>query len=191
MPTLWAFDLAARTGWAMGPVGGRPEVGVHLFHQPGAQPEDAAAKVGCFMRDRLARERPNLIGIERYLNPMAHRSADTVVLALLMRGAVEAVASCYGVPVMDADVATVRKHFCGYATAHRGGRRPAGLTDRQERERKAQMRDDTKAMVIARAVALGYLPRGSEDADKADASAVWDYFAATEFGRSARPLALN
>ena len=100
-----------------------------------------------------------------------------------MRGALEAVASCYSVPVLDAEVDAIRKHFCGVVSAVPRGRKPPGLSAREDAKRKQANRQATKDMVIQRAILLGYLPRGSDDADRADACAVWDYMAATEFRR--------
>ena len=182
MPILWTFDLAARTGFAFGEVGGRPEIGVRIFHRTGQPPETAAAELGCFLRDRLAAgPRPALIGVERYLPPVAQKSADATKIAQQMRGALEAVASCYRVTVLDASVDTVRKHFCGVSSAHARTRRRPETTDREHAKMRAESRDATKSMVIARAIQLGYLPRGCDDADRADAAALFDLFQATEF----------
>jgi hypothetical protein len=157
------------------------------LRRAGQSAERAAENLGCYLRDLLSVEAIDLIAVEEYMNPAASASADATIMALLLRGALEGVAGCYGVQVREATAATIRVHFCGKATAVPARKRNGPpKTSRQ----KALDREETKRMVWRRAVTLGYLERGgAEDFDKADAAALFDYSAAT-FARATRPLAL-
>lgn len=88
---------------------------------------------------------------------------------------------------------TIRKHFCGQASA--SPPRPRGSPPRTAKER-ADDRRATKDMVIGRAKMLGYLsglpgdmPRPELEAC-ADSAAIWDY-AASVFARHSSTFALS
>lgn len=89
--------------------------------------------------------------------------------AIGMAYGVRSIAACYDIPVRAPYPASIRKHFCGQVTASQKRGRPR--TDREASEDRAA----TKAMVIARARQLGYLPRDCFDDDRADVAAIFDY----------------
>jgi hypothetical protein len=170
---IWTFDLGKRTGAAMGdPADGMPRIEAVTLRGTSDGPEVQARNLGCYLRDRLTFEKPDLIVIESALNPTASKSADATISQLLCHGALHALAGCYGIKVKIIAAATARKHFCGQASA--APRRAQPRTDKQKRDD----REATNRMVVTRAIMLGYLPRGSDDWDKASAAALYDYAAA-------------
>lgn len=183
---ILALDLAKRTGVAFGNANELPRIIAWRVAKTDQGPDDAARNLGCHLRDILCLG-VDLIAVENHLSPDAQLSYDAVVNSLYMHGAVDAVAGCYGVRVVRVSASTVRKHFCGKASALPPTRR--GEPKRTARQ-KQDARMKTKKMVWDRCVTLGYFERGEpEDYDKADACALFDYAAHTE-GKVARPFAL-
>jgi hypothetical protein len=130
------------------------------------------------MRDLIAvNGKPDAIGVEDYLNPAAQRSADAAITALELRGALEAIAACYGLPVYEARADTVRVHFCGQKSATKATRGGPPKTSRQRDEERLA----TKRMVNRQAVLMRYLPADNLDYDKADACALFDYLSVVQF----------
>ncbi|WP_018407909.1 hypothetical protein [Methylocystis rosea] len=156
---ILALDIATYCGFALGRAGEIPASGSVRLKRPGEPADVAAFNMRCFLRDRLMLERPDLICIEHYLNPVAQKSADAVILQLMCFGVAVAEAMARDIRHEKPAASTVRKHFIG--AANKG-------------ERKA-----TKAAVLNRARALGYIPRDCIDDNRADACAIWDYAAAT------------
>jgi hypothetical protein len=90
-----------------------------------------------------------------------HRVAEAVVRsAYALHGIIAGMCVRHGVECRDAYEATVTKHFTSR------GRYPGGRAER-------------KAAILRRCKLLGYLPKDSDDEDRADACAVWDFGAAT------------
>ena len=182
-----AFDLASRTGVAFGSAGATPKIEAWQLRTIGESPEEAAATLGNMLDELFRVETFGLVAVENYLNPAAQPNADAVISGIMLRGALEAVASHHGITVEGVDVATIRKHFCGRATvaAPRRGNSPP-----RSAKQKAADRLATKEMVWRRAVALGYFSRDeSPDYDRSDAVAVWDHAVAT-FSRVIRPFVM-
>ena len=75
---------------------------------------------------------------------------------------IEGMCARFGVPWHEEANSRIRKHFIG--KAHLG------------------KREDTKRAVLSRCIQLGYLPRGCEDDNRADALAGWDW-ASVHLGR--------
>lgn len=159
---ILALDIATVTGYAIGVAGEIPRSGSvrlkksidHLFVAP--------FNMGCFIRDIFALDKPDLVAIEHFLNPIAQKSADAIILQLMCFGAAIYVCMSHGVRIQTAMPATIRKHFCGAANAGK--------------------RADTKRMVLNRAKSLRYIPADCTDDNRADACALFDYASAI-FGR--------
>jgi hypothetical protein len=185
MTKLLALDCATKTGWALG----EPEVmpAVSSWRLKGETPHDKARRLAAHLRDLCMIGDISKIAVEDAMRPEAYLSDDVTVLTFLLHGAVDAVAGCYDIPVFRAPAQTIRKHFCGRASANPPRR--AGSPAKTPRQRQID-REETKKMVWARAVALGYFSRGEvPDYDKSDAVAVFDW-AAHNVARAVRPLAL-
>jgi hypothetical protein len=173
---LFCLDLGKRTGVAYGVAGETPRVEAVTLRGKADGPERQAANLGCFLRDRLTLERPDIVVIESAMNPVASKSADATISQLYCHGALHAIAGTYGLRVETVAAQTARKHFAGKSSA--SPRRGSPRTAAQMR----QDREDTNRMIVKRAILLGYLPHGSDDWDKASACALYD-FAAAKFGR--------
>ncbi len=156
---IMAIDPATVLGFAMGRAGTIPDSGSVRLKRRDDTAETAAFNALCFLRDRWTLERPDLCCIEHYLNPAAQKSADAVILQIMVFGVIVAMCQAYGVRFEMPHRATVLKHFCG-----------KGRTgDRVE----------TKRMVINRAKVLGYIPRDCIDDNRADACALFDFASVT------------
>ncbi|MDP2358669.1 MAG: hypothetical protein Q8M31_21800 [Beijerinckiaceae bacterium] len=180
-----ALDLgSSRTGFACGVAGGHIRVEAWLLRRRGDAVRQAARNLGRTLRDNIQFENPDLIAVEDFLNPEAIKSPDAVIASLLMHGAVESIAGLWGIPVMSTAPGTIRKHFCGKASALPRSAGPK--TSRQ----KAEAREATKQMVLKRAITLRYLPRDCVDYDKADACAIFDHAAHARAGHVRKELVL-
>lgn len=162
------LDLATVTGFAQGPVDGVPASGSVRLKRRDDPVEVAAFNMLAFLRDRFVLSKPDLVCVESYLNPAGHKSADAIILQLMIYGVAAATCASYGVRFESAAPSTIRKHFIGAANAG----------DRAK----------TKAAVLRQCRLLKYLPHGCNDDNRADALAAWDWAAAT-FGKR-RPASL-
>lgn len=181
-----ALDLAFRTGFACGVAGEKPRLESWRLKRPDDPMEVGVRNLGCTLRDNIQLERPDLIVVEHWLHPTASRSADATISQMHMHGAVEGLAGCYGITTAKPTPAQFRKHFCGVSSAAEPRRRGAPRT-MYERNRD---RDRTNTMVVNRAIALGYLPRGSTDWDKASAAGLYDYGCATYARKAPKRLVM-
>jgi Holliday junction resolvasome RuvABC endonuclease subunit len=155
---IMALDIATVTGFAIGEAGRIPQSGSVRLKRPAEGADVAAFNMLAFLRDRFVLDAPDLVVIEDFLNPVAHKSADAVILQLQCFGVAVAVCRSYGLRFETPKPETIRKHFAG-----RG---------------RAGTRQETKAMVLNRAKALGYVPRDCRDDNRADACAAFDYASA-------------
>jgi hypothetical protein len=162
---ILALDPATILGFAYGESGDIPKSG--SVRLKGRRDEITVAPFNAlaFLRDLFVLDKPDLCCIEHYMNPVAQKSADAIVLQIMVFGAIIAVCGSYGVRIETPHRQTVLKHFIGKANM---GERAL-----------------TKQAVIKRAIALHYIPHGCVDDNRADACALFDYAAAT-FAR-ARP----
>ncbi len=175
-----AFDLARRMGFAIGRAGEIPRAGAKLLASKDEPPAAGAQELGRFLRDVMVLEKPDLVIAEHWLHPSAQPSGDAVLWQLHLHGALHGVLGCWqGIRFEHVAADTVRKHFCGRASAFARTKAP------KDWRAKRDARQATKDMVIDRAVALGYLPKTRRDDDCADACALWDY-ASAHFAR--RPM---
>ena len=169
---ILALDIGEhRTGYVLGEAGKTSPAKLLLLRKTGERTEDAAAALAKFIRNVCEDDRPDLIVMEHYLRAAAARamsggSAHDAQVGLHF--AVRAVAACYGVRVETMEAASVRKHFCGRASAN--PRRARG-EKRSAAERNAD-RAATKAMVVKQAQLLGYLAPTCFEDNLADAAAL-------------------
>lgn len=173
---ILALDLATCTGFAFGEAGAVPDSGSVRLARPGVDHHQASRALGTWVRKRFFTFKPSfpdLIIAEQFLDPSAQLHGAVVVTQLLLHGALDAVAACYGVEVRRHAASSIRKHFCGQAFAL-----PRSKQQRTPKE-KAEARKATKAMVLSRCHMLGYFPRSVTDDNRADACATFDFAAAT------------
>lgn len=166
--TILALDLGSRTGVAFGAVGGQPSsygLALRERRDPRAR---ALSNLMQWLNVELFKARPTLIVKEAPMPLQAFanvgNSQAAVLMAYQLGGVVEAVADAHRVELRDGHYATVRKHVLGKG--------------------RMGQRDATKAAVIARCVLLGWLPRGCEDHDRADALFLWEWAQGAFFSRA-------
>lgn len=176
---IHALDPATNTGSALGRADEMPQISRIRLKRPSDDAEVAAFNMACFLRDQWTFGTPDLVVIEHYMNPTAHKSADAAILALAVHFTVTTMCMTRNILWKAVYPQTWRKHLLG--KAYSGDVRPKGsppLTAKQQ----AEKRDATKALTLKRVKLLGYLPQDSQDTDKADAAAIWDWAAHT-YGR--------
>jgi Holliday junction resolvasome RuvABC endonuclease subunit len=167
---ILALDIARKTGFCVGIAGaGNPRIWSESLAKKGEGYEDACGRLARTLRDWVRIENPDMLVIESWLHPLAQPSGDAAITQLHLHGVARAIAACKDIPIRMPTPAEVRVHFCGKASAVKRTKGPKTAAE------KAEARKATKAMVINRAILLGYLPRDSKDNDAADAAALWDY----------------
>lgn len=156
------LDLATKTGWSRGPAGKIPISGSVQLGKGGLGP----GQLGLWLRDHVRKHgKPDLIGLEKWLNIRASMNDRSVEVALRLNGCCHGIAGVYGIKVVEVPANTIRAAVCGKAS---GG------------DRKA-----TKAMVVYTARLLNLLPKdAADDDDRADSLIGWRYVEAV-YGRSA------
>jgi hypothetical protein len=166
---VWSIDPGKRMGVASGIAGQMPRIEAVTLRGTKDPTEVQARNLGCFLRDRWAIDKPDLVVVESTDNPAAYPSADSALSQIYCHGALQALAGCYGVRVEKVAASTARVHFCGKASAAARGKGPR--TPQQRRED----REATNNMVLRRAIALRYLPHGTNDWEKSSAACLFDY----------------
>jgi hypothetical protein len=177
---IMALDLAVKTGFCIGRAGGKPRAGSVRLKSPHDPSSRACRKLGIWLRDQFAFERPDLVVIEAPVNigamidwkkdgekPSFRSTPETISLLHRLVGGVETICGPYGIRCGDANVQTVRKHFIGRA-------RP----------------ENPKQVVLDRCRLLGYVDRDFSDTDAADAIALWDWACATHARVQPRELVM-
>jgi len=178
---ILALDIARTSGFCVGVAGeAKPRVWAERLAKKGEGYEEACANLGRTLRDWLRVESPDLIAIESWLHPLAQPSGDAAIMQLHLHGVVRGIVACKSIPIRMPTPADVRIHFCGKSSAFKRTRGP------KTPQEKAEARKATKAMVINRAILLGYLPRDCKDDNAADAAALWD-FACAHYARATPP----
>lgn len=160
---ILALDIATVTGFAQGESGGMPMSGAVRLKRRDERAETAAFNMLAFLRDRFVLQRPDMVFAESYLNPAGHKSADAIILQIMLYGVVAAMSQAYAIRFEHAAPATIRKHFVGCANAG----------DRAK----------TKALVLRQARALRYIDHACTNDNIADAVAAWEFAAATHARR--------
>lgn len=182
---ILCLDLARQLGMAVGTAGAdKPTISSHNLAKKGEGYEAACAKFGPLLRDWMRVESPDLVVVEHWLHPLAHPSADAVIMQMHLHGVVRGLAGCKGVPIRMPTADEVRIHFCGKKSAMKRTRGP------KTPQQKAEARKATKSMVINRAILLGYLPHGCTDDNAADAAALFDFSCAHYARVNSAPLHL-
>lgn len=161
---ILALDPATYMGFAIGHAGGDvPESGTVRLKKRDEGPDVAAFNALCFLRDKFVLDKPDLVACEAILNPAGQKSADAIILQLMVYGVIAATCRAYRVRFEHVGRTTILKHFIG-----------VGRTgDRQT----------TKREVLKRAKALRYIPADCSDDNRADACALFDY-ASAHFART-------
>lgn len=161
-----AFDLATKTGFAIGPAGRIERSGSRRLKDGDDDIWRADRKLGIWLRDEFNFAKPDLVVVEAPMNMggmiekdekadrgFRFRSNPNTISMLngLVHG-VHTLCGPFGIRCVNANVQTVRKHFLGNA-------RPA----------------DPKRAVIARCHQLRLMPLDRRDDNEADAIAlhVW------------------
>lgn len=164
-----SLDLGRRTGFQLGRAGEMPIRGGAWTLGPPGDWIKIPGNLGCALRDLSVMHQIDMMVIEDFLHPEQQRSGDAVISQLHLHGAAKGFAGPMGITVATVNVASVRKHFIGMTTVLppvRGRKR----TPKEARDARAA----TKGAVVKRAIQLGYL--STYDEDKADASAIYDYY---------------
>jgi len=163
---LDCFDLASRTGIAMGRAGRTPRLMAAIIRKGAAESHpESAGRLGVFLDELWTVEQPDHVVVEDYMHH-GQGSANAAIIALLFRGVLQGQAARRGIPVTSVAAATWRKHFCGQSSAG--------------------SRDETNLMVWRRACSLGYLERQHQpDFDKASAAGLFSWGSVTIAGKSA------
>jgi len=180
---ILALDLGStKTGFAIGEAGSMPERNGSVKLRKSTQDaEFALSEVGKFLRDQFfmfEASRPDVVIVEDFLSKLTQggSNARTIMVLGQMHGAVRGVAGLWGIDVRAVHGNTIKKHFIGAISA--APKTKGGATARARQE----ARQKTKEAIFARAVTLGYIPRGANyDEDRADACAVFDYASAVMF----------
>jgi Holliday junction resolvasome RuvABC endonuclease subunit len=156
---IMALDPATTMGYAIGRHDAIPRSGSVRLKRPAEHRNVAPFNAMCFLRDQWVLDRPDLVVVEHFLNPVAQKSADAVILQIMVYGVIVAMCQRYGIRIEEPGRSTILKHFIGRAN----------MGDRES----------TKQAVLRRAKLLKYMPAESFDKDRADACAVFDFGAAT------------
>lgn len=172
---ILALDLATEAGFCLGRAGGKPSrVGAARLKRPDDDHGVLGRNLGCLIRDLSAFGVPDMVVIEAAMHAAAKSEKGnggfSVETAWLLVGAVYGFCGPQGIPVREAHVQTVRKHFTGRA--------------------RYGSRTEAKKAVVDRAHLLGLLPPTSRNDNAADAIAVWDWACAT-FARRSHATALH
>ncbi|MBT9385497.1 hypothetical protein KM176_16605 [Pseudooceanicola sp. CBS1P-1] len=156
-----AFDIATSTGVAFGLAGKTPRATTIDLGKRGKSEAARFAKAMQVTRHLLEKYEPDHVFYEAAIGgPKA--SAFLIGLAACVTGTV----ADMGIPVREARIQSVRKHFLG---KHLVAKDFPGLDARAAR-------DAIKQRVIGRCNQLGWRPRSD---DEADALAIWDFGCAT------------
>jgi Holliday junction resolvasome RuvABC endonuclease subunit len=155
MTDILALDIATTCGFARGPVGpDGPRCGSVRFSKPGASQNAICGRALEWIIDTLKPPLPDVVAIEDLLPPHVTRGKSNVDHDLLahLHGIVMGVCFMRGVyKVHKYAVLTIRRHFIDMSVCRKG---------------------QGKQMVQDKCRVLGWL---ADDADAADAAAVWSY----------------
>lgn len=183
MPIILALDLAvSKTGWIFGDAGTVPQAHTLRLRKGDDRPEEAVATLARWLRDKFEAQRPDLVAMEGLIPAGALRGMTTASTRdgqVMLHGCARAVAACYGIAVRAPPMGAIRTHFIGMRSA--APKRGKGHI--KTAKESAADRAALKSLIVARAVLLGYLPRGSTDDNAADSAACWDYCSAHFFRR--------
>lgn len=116
---ILALDLATVCGFCVGKVGEKPRFGTWRLKTADDDPARAARNLGCNLRDLFAVEQPDVVVIEAPMSAgaMLNKGNASYTADFMWRlvGSVDAVAGCYGIRKVEANVQRVRKAVLGTA----------------------------------------------------------------------------
>jgi len=155
-PYIIGLDLGRHTGFAAGVPNEKPRsLTVTLTRGRAAALSDLIE----FLDREFRVRKPAIVLKEAPLSLQAFKQLNmgeaVVRMTYALHGVVEGICERWRVRCCEQADSTIRKHFIGKG---RLGNREA-----------------TKRAVISRCIQLGYLSRSSEEDDRADALAAWDY----------------
>ena len=165
---ILAIDAATRSGFCVGLPNDKPRSGSVVLKKPGEHRRIAFENFHAWISDEFQKYIPALIVVEDILPLQAfkrvHSSTDNIRLQYGLHSIIEMMSWRHGLRIpLAVNPATVRKHFLGRSN----------MGDRAA----------TKAAVVRRAQALGYIPKDCFDHDRSDAVSLWDFAMATHAGR--------
>lgn len=146
-----ALDLATKTGVAVGPLGGRPELWTLDLKSKGEAKFHATRlmQIQGLTHNLIAERGVGFIAIEKPF-VASHNNWETTLLTIGLTANVLSWAARKGIPVEIFPAQTVAKHFVGSGK---------------------MKRDEKKAAILAECRARGWEPK---DDNQADAAALWD-----------------
>lgn len=134
------LDLATVLGWAEGEPGERAVSGTHRLAPAGSSPGKILSGYLDFLVPRMAFRPARIVFESPFINKM---NANTTRILWSLGGITEMVGHRYGIPVMEANLNTIRKQMLGFV--------PRG--------------DGVKETVISHVKSLGYVPADDNEAD--------------------------
>lgn len=166
---ILSIDLGRRTGFASGRAGNTPPASWSHELGPAGEVGLQCAELARHLEATVeAHGRPDVVCIEKWLNPFAQKSAQAVESSLRLNGAVHAImGGRYHCNIVEPADSTIRAAVCGMG--------------------RAGKRDQSKAMVIQTMKLLKMLPADSFDDNRADAVAGW-VWTSTVYAREFRLL---
>lgn len=161
-----SFDLATRTGWAMGEPGRAvPMAGAVTLKKPNDPLGVMEQNIGALFVRLFTERPPSIVVWEVPMTPEAWyrlcqdqgrmQNGASLIIQNVLAGILRRECGRKEIPFVQVARQTVLKHYTG--SARWGGR------------------DQGKAAVLKRAGILGHMPVGAKDDDKADAIAGWDW----------------
>jgi len=147
MLNVLALDTSkSGTGWAHGRPFDVPVSGTVSFSRAGKSIGYAMCRMGDFLSEKITECKPDLVAFESPLTA-GKGNAPTRRLLICLAGEVERYCDPNKIRCVEAEVSTIRKHFCGHGRAK-------------------------KPQVMSRCDELGW---AYVDDNAADALALWDY----------------
>jgi len=146
-----ALDLATKTGVAVGPIGGQPELWTLDLESKGEAKFHATRlmQIQGLAHRLISEQGVGFIAIEKPF-VASHNNWETTLLTIGLTANVLSWAARKGIPVDIIPAQTVAKHFTGSGK---------------------MKRDEKKAAILAECRARGWDPK---DDNQADAAALWD-----------------
>lgn len=168
-----SFDLATRSGWAMGaPDDLAPISGSQQLRRPDSDDGILEFNIGALFIDLCRHRMPDLVVWETPMTPEAWfqlcqrqgrpQNGPSLIIQNTLAGVLKR--ECWRKEIPFAYVArqTIMKHYTGQRHWNSG-------------KGKADGRAIGKKKVLERAIQLGHLPKDCRDDDRGDAIALWDY----------------
>lgn len=161
-----SFDLATRTGWAMGEPGRAvPMSGAVTLQKPKDEFGTMEQNIGALFVRLFSERTPSIVVWETPMTPEGWyricqqqgrmQNGASLIIQNVLSGILRRECGRKEVPFVEVSRQTILKHYTGHARW--GGRDPG------------------KKAVLARAALLGHMLPGSKDDDRADAIAMWDW----------------